>query len=103
MTKLLIALTLTMAAQAGFAQGFSPWEARLVPPLMRRVIAAGFAQGFSPWEARGVRHQMTSGVAASVAPSGFATWRDRETVIDMPRAPTSRMSDAFGSAFRPWS
>ena len=54
MTKLLIALTLTMAAQAGFAQGFSPWP-------------------------------------------------DRETVIDMPSAAASRMSDAFGSAFRPWS
>ena len=79
MTKLLIALCLTMAVQASFAQDFSPWEGR------------------------DVRHDMTSGAAAKVAPIGFAPWRDRETVIDMPSAPASRMGEAIGSAFRPWS
>lgn len=79
MTKLLIALCLTVAAQASFAQGFSPWQDRVV------------------------RHEMTSGTAASVAPTGFAPWRDRETVIEMPSTAAPRMGDAFGSAFRPWS
>lgn len=79
MSKLLIVLCLTAAAQASFAQGFSPWEDR------------------------GVRHEMTGAAAATFAPGGFAPWRDRETVIDMPTAPAAHMSDAFGSAFRPWS
>ncbi len=79
MTKVLIALTLTFAAQASFAQGFSPWQDRAIT------------------------HEMGSAPAANLEPTGFAPWRDRETVMDLPSAASSSMSDAFGSAFRPWS
>ena len=79
MTKVFIALALAIAAQSSFAQDFAPWETR------------------------GVSAEMHSDPAASVPPTGFAPWRDRTTVMDMPNATSTRMSDAFGSAFRPWS
>lgn len=79
MTKLLIALTLTIAAQSSFAQGFAPWEAR------------------------GVAHEMKADPAATIAPTGFAPWRDRETVMDLSNMPGTAMGADFGSAFRPWS
>jgi len=79
MTKVLIALALSIAAQTSFAQGFAPWETR------------------------GVSVEISSGPAAAVPPSGFALWRDRQTVMDMPDAAGPRMSAIFGSVFRPWS
>ena len=79
MTKILIALTLTFAAQASFAQNFSPWQDRAIA------------------------HEMSSASATAVQAGGFAPWRDRETVMDVSSAASSSMSDAFGSAFRPWS
>lgn len=79
MTKLLIALTLTIAAQSSFAQSFAPWQERAPS------------------------HAAASGPAATIAPTGFAPWRDRETVMNVSGAASAAMSDAYGSAFRPWS
>lgn len=78
MKKLLTAITLTMAAQSGFAGGFAPWDDREVTRELSQ----------------------TAQVAA--APAGFAPWRDRATPLD-PVDGQVQISESFGTEFRPWS
>ena len=78
MNKTLIAITLTLAAQTTLAQGFAPWDERDVA-------------------------RDNASAAVAVAPAGFAPWRDRATIVDVVGDTAVRVSDAFGSVFRPWS
>jgi hypothetical protein len=62
------------------------------------------AQGFAPWDERGIpRDRGAAAVTMAVPPAGFAPWRERMVLPDGMATSMSRMTDAFGSVFRPWS
>ncbi|MEM7465323.1 MAG: hypothetical protein AAF387_00390 [Pseudomonadota bacterium] len=54
MKNLIIALSLTVASSASFANGFSPWEERGVAPTAQDAYAATVENtGFAPWRVVG--------------------------------------------------
>jgi hypothetical protein len=78
MKRLLTAITLTMAANSVFAGGFSPWDDR------------------------DVAREAASSDRVATVPAGFAPWRDRDIPMDVIDGQV-RVSENYGSTFRPWS
>lgn len=59
------------------------------------------ADGFAPWQQRMVTPEAGAATAMTAMPAGFAPWRDRVYVPDM-ADPNARFGD-MPSVFRPWS